>query len=204
MIVRNCSVRAMSAIRKMTLAKGANAKKESDRKASTKIWLSICLYCHWIQWHKKKNGIYKPFKWDNDDITRDLCARYCICTPCIDEEMPMTMEFLLSLYQRQQKLLLRDQMRWTRAFMSRLFHQMQPCMVFVHISFISPEILFNKRHSTTDMLALVFIHFLLHSGGVFIGSSFVLLEFIAITLAAVQSLESHSMECRLHLKAIIK
>lgn len=25
---------------------------------------------------RKKNGIYKPFKWDNDDIRQDLCARY--------------------------------------------------------------------------------------------------------------------------------
>lgn len=45
--------------------------------------------------YKAKNRIYKPFKWDNDDITWDLCMR--ATGTCIDIEIPTTkaMVFLL-------------------------------------------------------------------------------------------------------------
>lgn len=42
----------------------------------SKIWKSIWVYIV-IAFYtmRARDGIYKPFKWDNDDITEDLCAQ---------------------------------------------------------------------------------------------------------------------------------
>lgn len=214
MNVRNCTVRTMCEKRKMTIAGELDAKKRVTEKQAQKYGCRFVYAV--IEYNEmKKDGIYKPFKWDNDDITRDLCARYCICGACIDEEIPMTTEFLLlSMHKKAAKIVfersnaVNDSIHAFRAdYFTKAKADCSLCLYGFCAHFLySLEIRFNKRHSTTDMLPLALLfHF-------FFSSSFrrcihrkvplCYFEFIAITLAAVQPLESHSMAYRLHSYAL--
>lgn len=118
--------------------------------------------------HTKQNGIYQPFKWENDDITQDLCARHWIVHRWRNDDDNGI--FIVNMYKEGSKNCFENQMPQRRYSCVPVEDYFFRADCSLHLYGFCSHLYTYTFEAPNNME-----HFITFSCDAFIGSSFVLL-----------------------------